>query len=59
MWWIAFTAIDLYIGLVVLKSMQPSLSLEKQKRIAVIEKFIIASLVLCVIAFAFKWWHQP
>ena len=50
MWWIIFTAVDLYIGLVVLKSLEPSLPPAKQRRVAVAAKVIVGLLVLCVIA---------
>jgi hypothetical protein len=54
MWWIIFTAVDLYIGLVVLKTMASSVSDEKKQRMAVAEKVIYAGLVLCVVAIVVK-----
>lgn len=59
MGWIIFTAIDLYIGLIVIKSMEPTLPLAKQRRAAVLVKVILVSLALCVVAFAFKLWRKP
>jgi hypothetical protein len=55
MWWILFTAVDLYIGLVVLDAMAPSLPPEKQRRLAVAKKVIVASIGLLGIAFVFAW----
>ena len=50
MWWILFTAVDLYIGLVVLDALAPSLPPEEQRRLAVAKKVIIASIGLLAIA---------
>lgn len=41
MWWLAFTAVDLYIGLVVLKTMEPSLPAEKRNRLKIAERIIL------------------
>ena len=59
MWWIIFTAADLYIGLVVLKTMQPSLPLVKQKRLKIAEKVILVLLALTAVAFLVKLLHWP
>ena len=54
MWWILFTAADLYIGLIVLKAMAPSLAPEKQRRLAVVEKALWVSIAVLAAAFAVK-----
>jgi len=51
MWWILFTAFDLYIGLVVLESMMPTLSPAKLKRAKGVRNFVAGSLGVAVIAF--------
>jgi hypothetical protein len=51
MWWIAFTAIDLYVGLIVLEAMMPSLSAEKVSRAKAARNLIVALLVVTVLAF--------
>jgi hypothetical protein len=55
MWWIVFTAVDLYIGLVVLDAMAPSLPPEKQRRLVLAKKVILASIGLLAIAFVYTW----
>ena len=50
MWWIIFTAVDLYVGLVVLEALIPSLSDEKRRGAILARRVIIALLVLLVIA---------
>ena len=57
MWWIVFTAVDLYIGLVILKTMQPSVPAEKQKRLKVAERVILVLLALTAVAFVAKLFH--
>ncbi len=57
MWWIIFTAIDLYIGLVIIKSLEPSLTPAKQRRAAIAEKVIIGSLIVCAAAIVVKVWR--
>jgi len=59
MWWIIFTAADLYIGLVVLKTMQPSVPPGKQKRLKVAERVILVLLALTAVAFLAKLIHWP
>jgi len=50
MWWIVFTAVDLYIGLVVLDALIPSLPAEKRGRAIYVKKVIVVLLVLLAIA---------
>jgi hypothetical protein len=63
MWWIVFTAVDLYIGLVVLDALVPSLPAEKVPRIKSAKKVIIVLLVLSAIALLVvlikRWSVQP
>jgi len=57
MWWIVFTAVDLYIGLVILKTMQPSTPPQKQKRLKRAERVIVVLLALTAVAFVAKLFH--
>jgi len=57
MWWIIFTAIDLYICLVIIKSLEPSLAPAKQRRAAIAVRAIVGSLIVCVVAIVIKVWH--
>ncbi len=50
MWWIVFTAVDLYIGLVILDALAPSLAAEKVPRIKSAKRVIVVLLVLSAIA---------
>ena len=52
MWWILFTAVDLYIGLVVLDALMPSLSTEKRQRANLVKKVVLVLLVVLAIALA-------
>jgi len=52
MWWIVFTAVDLYIGLIVLDTLIPSLPAEKRCRAHLAKKVVVVSLVLLAIALA-------
>ena len=54
MWWILFTAADLYVGLIVLKVMAPSLPPEKKRRLAVVEKVLWGSIAALAVAFVVK-----
>ncbi|MBZ5572455.1 MAG: hypothetical protein LAO09_11330 [Acidobacteriia bacterium] len=58
MWWILFTAADLYIGLIVLKTMAPSLTPEKQRRLAVVEKVLWGSIAVLAVVFVVKIWRR-
>jgi len=57
MWWIVFTAVDLYIGLVVLKTLEPSVPPQKQKRLKTAERVILVLLALAAVAFVAKLFH--
>lgn len=50
MWWIVFTAVDLYIGLILLDVMAGSLPAEKRRGVGVAKKIIIALLILLGVA---------
>jgi hypothetical protein len=52
MWWIVFTAVDLYIGLVILDILIPSLPAEKRYRANLAKKIVVVLLVLLAIALA-------
>jgi hypothetical protein len=61
MWWIVFTAVDLYIGLVILDTLIPSLPAEKCYRANLAKKIIVVLLVLLAIALAavlIRRWSQ-
>jgi hypothetical protein len=49
MWWTIFTAADLYIGLIVIDAMAPSIPAEKLGRLRVARKVILALLVVSAI----------
>jgi hypothetical protein len=62
MWWIVFTAVDLYLGLVVLDTLIPSLPAEKRNRAIYAKKVIIGLLVLSAIALVavlIRRWSVP
>ncbi len=59
MWWILITAIDLGIGLVVLKAMALSVPLAKQKRLRMAEKVIWVLLVLSGVLLAARMLDWP
>lgn len=56
MWWIAFTAIDLYLGLIVIDVLARSESLSPQKlrRLAVVKKVVIAAISVLAVVFVVK-----
>lgn len=58
MWWILFTAIDLYLGLVLIDVLARSESIppDKLRRLAVTKKILIAGLSLCAVFFVFRFW---
>lgn len=55
MWWIAFTALDLYIGLVILDLLAPNLAAEKQSQIKQARKIVMGSIGVAVAAFLYVW----
>jgi hypothetical protein len=59
MWWLVFTAVDLYIGLIALDVMVRSGSIppHKLKSVAIAKKTLIASLVVVGIALVIKIWR--
>jgi hypothetical protein len=63
MWWTIFTAADLYIGLIVLDAMAPSIPAEKLGRLRTARKVILALLVVSAIVLALRiarrqgWMH--
>jgi hypothetical protein len=63
MWWTIFTAADLYIGLIVLDAMAPSIPAEKLGRLRSARRVILALLVVSAIVLALQiarrqgWMH--
>ena len=59
MGWILFTAIDLYLGLILIDVLARSESLppEKLRRLAVAKKALIAALCLCGVFLVFRLWR--
>jgi len=57
-WWIIFTAVDLYIGLIVLDALAPSLHPEKRNRVAVAKKITLGLLALTGIALVVAIWRR-
>jgi len=63
MWWTIFTAADLYIGLIVLDAMAPSIPAEKLVRLRTARRVILALLVVSAIvlavqvAYRLRWIH--
>ena len=54
MWWTIFTAADLYIGLIVLDAMAPSIPAEKLGRLRSARRVILALLVVSAIVLALQ-----
>jgi hypothetical protein len=52
MWWIIFTAVDLYIGVIVLDTLIPTLPAEKYHRAKVVRKVVVVLLALSVVSLA-------
>jgi hypothetical protein len=62
MGWIAFAALDVYIGLIILEALIPSLPAEKLPRAKRARKAILASLAMLAVAFVgmlVKRWVRP
>jgi len=55
---VVFTAIDLYVALVVLRATTAHLPPEKRSRASNVEKIILASLVVCGFAFLMVMWPR-
>ena len=55
MFWLIFTAVDIYIGLIVLDQTLPTLPAEKQPRLRMVKKALIASLIVVMIMILVKW----
>lgn len=58
MFWLIFTAIDLYVGVVVIDLMKGAVPPEKLARLAVIKKILIAATVAVVGMIVWKWVRQ-
>jgi hypothetical protein len=62
MGWIAFTAVDLWIGLIILEAMLPTLPAEKAIRVKKARKVILGSIGVLALAFVgplVKRWVAP
>jgi hypothetical protein len=59
MWWLVFTAVDLYLGLIALDVMARSEAIapEKLPRLAVAKKVVIASLVVVAVLLVMMIWR--
>jgi cell division protein FtsL len=57
-WWTIFTAVDLYIGLIILDSLAGTIPPEKQKRLGMARKAILALLGATVIVLAVQIIHR-
>ena len=58
MWWTIFTAADLYIGLIVLDVMAPSIPSEKLGRLRTLRKVVLALLLVSAIVLAVQITHR-
>ena len=52
MWWTVFTLADLYIGLIAIDAMTPSVPQEKLARLRVVRKIVIALIGVSAIVLA-------
>ena len=59
MWWLVFTAVDLYLGLVTLDVLARSEAIapEKLPRLAIAKKIVIASLVVVAVLLVIVIWR--
>jgi hypothetical protein len=55
MFWLIFTAIDLYIGVVMVDLLKGSVPPEKLARLAVVKKVLIAATLIVVVMIVVKW----
>lgn len=55
MWWVLFTAADLYVGLIVLDALAPSLPTHKKRRLAWAKKTILAIIGVLGLTFVWLW----
>jgi len=58
MWWTIFTAADLYIGLIVLDAMAPSMPAEKLGRLRTARKVVLVLLAVSAIVLAVQGAHR-
>jgi hypothetical protein len=57
-WWTIFTAVDLYIGLIVLDSLAGTVPTEKRERLAIVRKVILGLLALTGIVLVVQIMHR-
>ena len=55
MFWLIFTAVDLYIGVVMLDLMKGTVPPEKLVRLAVVKKILIAATLIVVGMIVWRW----
>jgi hypothetical protein len=55
MFWLLFTLVDLYVGVVVLDQMMPSLPPEKQGRARIATRILIAATAIVALFTIVKW----
>jgi hypothetical protein len=53
--WLIFTAIDLYVGVIAVDLMKGSVPPEKLARLAVVKKILIAATLIVVAMIVVKW----
>jgi hypothetical protein len=58
MWWTIFTAADLYIGLIVLDAMAPSIPAEKLGRLRTARRVILLLLLASAVVLALQIAHR-
>ena len=58
MWWVVFTAADLYIGLILLESLIPTLPVEKRGRAIAARKIVIGLLILSALTLAVMFFKR-
>lgn len=58
MWWTLFTAADLYIGLIVLDAMKPSVAPEKVPTLQAARKMVLLLLAACGIVLLVQLGHR-
>jgi len=58
MWWIALIAVGLFMGLMILEAVSPSVPVEKQGRLRVAKNVIFGFIVLTLAAFVYAWFRR-
>jgi hypothetical protein len=58
MWWLLFTAVDLYVGIIVLKVMEPTLPPEKLPRVRVVSRVLWWMIAALGVGFVALLWRR-